>query len=78
MKHTIQQLYKIIEILKRNVKDLELQLKNQRIRNKKLSEALHFEKASNNPHESFTTATGWAMAVENPDASHIEENKDEG
>ena len=44
---------------------------------KKLNEALHFEKASNNPHQSFTTATGWAMPVENPDASHIEENKDE-
>ena len=76
MPHQIQ-LLKTIEILQKNIKDLQLQFKNQMIRNKKLNEALHFEKASNNPHQSFTTATGWAMPVENPDASHIEENKDE-
>jgi len=72
---------KEIELLRKNVKDLQGQLQNAYIRIKKLNEALHFEKASNNPDHPFTTATGWANLEhwdsENPDASFIKENKDE-
>ena len=70
---------KEIQLLRKNVKDLQGQLQNAYIRIKKLNEALHFEKASNNPNQSFSTASGWAnlenWGSENPDATHIEENK---
>jgi hypothetical protein len=72
---------KEIELLRKNVKDLQGQLQNAYVRIKKLNEALHFEKASNNPDHPFSTATGWANLEhwdsENPDASHIEGNKNE-
>ncbi len=68
---------KEIELLRKNVKDLQGQLQNSYMRINKLTEELHIEKAKNDPSYSYSTATGWANLErwdnENPDAKHIEE-----
>jgi len=51
------------EILRKNVKELNLTINE--LRNRLGSET------------EFTTADGWAMPVENPDALHIKEDKNE-
>ena len=51
------------ELLRRNVKELNVKIDELRKR-------LGIE-------QEFTTADGWAMPVENPDALHIKENKDD-
>ena len=70
-----------INLLRKNVKDLQGQLQNSYMRIAKLTEELHTEKAKNDPSYSYSTATGWANLErwdnENPDATHIEENKNE-
>ena len=65
------------DVLRRNVKDLQIQLRDAHIRIKELTEKLDDVRKRFGINKEFTTADGWAMPVENPDASHIEENKDD-
>ena len=65
------------KLLRRNIKELQGQLQEAYIRIKKLNEELNFEKASHHPEQNFSTASGWAMTSENPDASFIEKNEDD-
>ena len=66
-----------VELLRKNVKDLQGQLQNAYIRIKELTEALHEERKRAGHNDHNTTPSGWAMPNENPDATHIEEKKDE-
>ena len=65
------------DVLRRNVKDLQIQLRDAHIRIKELTEKLDEVRRRFGMNKEFTTANGWAMPVENPDAPHIEENKDD-
>ena len=66
-----------IDVLRRNVKELQIQLRDAHIRIKELSEKLDDVHKRFGINKEFTTADGWAMPIENPDAKHIEEDKDE-
>ena len=66
-----------IELLRKNVKDLQGQLQNAYIRIKELTEALHEERKRAGHQDQYTTEFGWAEPSENPDATHIEEKKDD-
>ena len=65
------------DVLRRNVKDLQIQLRDAHIRIKELNEKLDDVRKRFGINKEFTTADGWAMPVENPDATHIEEKKDD-
>ena len=65
---------KIEELLRKNVRDLQEQLRNDYVKIKYLTEEVHELRRKVYPSKSITTDTGW---VENPDASHIKENKDD-
>ena len=65
------------ELLRRNVKELQLQLRDAHIRIKELNEKCDELRKRLGLEKEFTTADGWAMPVENPDALHIKENKDD-
>ncbi len=65
------------DVLRRNVKDLQIQLRDAHIRIKELNEKLDDVRKRFGMNKEFTTDDGWAMPVENPDASHIKENKDD-
>lgn len=65
------------DVLRRNVKDLQIQLRDAHIRIKELNEKLDDVRKRFGMNKEFTTANGWAMPVENPDASHIKEKKDD-
>lgn len=65
------------EILRKNVKELQIQLRDAHIRIKELNLTLNTLRNRLGSEIEFTTADGWAMPVENPDAKHIKENKDE-
>ena len=65
---------KIEELLRKNVRDLQEQLRNAYVKIKDLTEEVHELRRKVYPSKSITTDTGW---VENPDASHIKENKDD-
>lgn len=65
------------DVLRRNVKDLQIQLRDAHIRIKELNEKLDDVRKRFGMNKEFTTADGWAMPVENPDATHIKENKDD-
>ena len=65
------------DVLRRNVKDLQIQLRDAHIRIKELNEKLDDVRKRFGMNKEFTTADGWAMPVENPDATHIEEKKDD-
>ena len=65
------------DVLRRNVKDLQIQLRDAHIRIKELNEKLDDVRKRFGMNKEFTTADGWAMPVENPDASHIKEKKDD-
>ena len=65
------------ELLRKNVKDLQSQLRNAYIRIKELTDALHEERKRAGHVAHFKTDAGWAMPNENPDATHTKENKDE-
>ena len=60
------------EILRKNVKELQLQLRDAHIRIKELNEKCDELRNRLGLEQEFTTADGWAMPVENPDATHIE------
>ena len=66
-----------IELLRKNVKDLQGQLQNAYKRIKELTEALHEERKRAGHDDHYTTASGWAMPNENPDAQHTKEKEDE-
>ena len=65
------------EILRKNVRELQLQLRDAHIRIKELNEKCDELRNRLGLEQEFTTADGWAMPVENPDALHIKETKDE-
>jgi len=65
------------EILRKNVKELQLQLRDAHIRIKELNLTINELRSRLGSETEFTTADGWAMPVENPDAMHIKEDKDE-
>ena len=65
------------ELLRKNVKELQLQLRDAHIRIKELNEKGDELRRGLGLEKEFTTADGWAMPVENPDALHIKEDKDE-
>ena len=65
------------EILRKNVKELQLQLRDAHIRIKELNLTINELRNRLGSETEYTTADGWAMPVENPDALHIKENKDE-
>jgi len=65
------------EILRKNVKELQIQLRDAHIRIKELNLTINTLRNRLGSEIEFTTADGWAMPVENPDAKHIKENKDE-
>ena len=65
------------EILRKNVKELQIQLRDAHIRIKELNLTINTLRNRLGSEVEFTTADGWAMPVENPDAMHIKENKDE-
>ena len=64
----------IEELLRKNIRDLQKQLRNAYIKIKDLTEEVHKLRRKVYPSKSITTDTGW---VENPDASHIKENKND-
>ena len=65
------------DVLRRNVKDLQIQLRDAHIRIKELNEKLDDVRKRFGINKEYTTDDGWAMPVENPDAVHIKENKDD-
>ena len=65
------------EILRKNVKELQIQLRDAHIRIKELNLTINTLRNRLGSEIEFTTADGWAMPVENPDAMHIKEDKDE-
>jgi len=65
------------EILRKNVKELQIQLRDAHIRIKELNLTINTLRNRLGSEVEFTTADGWAMPVENPDATHIKEDKDE-
>ena len=66
-----------IELLRKNVRELQLQVRDAHIRIKKLNETFDGYRKRLGLEKEFKTADGWAMPVENPDALHIKEDKDE-
>ena len=65
------------EILRKNVRELQIQLRDAHIRIKELNLTINTLRNRLGSEVEFTTADGWAMPVENPDASHIKEDKNE-
>jgi predicted RNase H-like nuclease (RuvC/YqgF family) len=65
------------ELLRKNVKELQLQLRDAHIRIKELNIKIDELRRRLGIEQEFTTADGWAMPVENPDALHIKEDKDD-
>ena len=65
------------EILRKNVKELQIQLRDAHIRIKELNLTINTLRNRLGSEIEFTTADGWAMPVENPDATHIKEDEDE-
>ena len=65
------------EILRKNVKELQMQLRDAHVRIKELNLTINTLRNRLGIEKEFTTASGWAMPVENPDATHIKEDKDE-
>lgn len=65
-------------LLRRNVRELQSQLRDAHIRIAKLNEELHYLRKKINPNESKAFTGGWAEMEhwnnENPDASHIEKD----
>jgi hypothetical protein len=67
------------KILRKNIKDLQEQLTNANIRISRLTEELHQIKKELNPFDSrYSSSSKWAeLPSENPDATHIEDNKNQ-
>jgi len=67
------QVFNEAELLRKNIKDLQSQLRNAYKRIKELTDVLHEERKRSGHVAQFKTDAGWAEPVENPDAKHIEE-----
>ena len=65
------------DVLRRNVKDLQIQLRDAHISIKELNEKLDDVRKRFGINKEYTTDDGWAMPVENPDAVHIKEKDNE-
>ena len=65
------------ELLRKNVRELQLQLRDAHIRIKELNEKCDELSKRLGLEKEFTTSDGWAMPIENPDALHIKENKND-
>ena len=69
------------ELLRKNIKDLQGQVRNAYIRIKNLTDELHMLRRKLRPESMFHGDTqlpsGWAMPPsENPDAPHLQKEKD--
>ena len=73
----MMQVFNEAELLRKNVKDLQSQLRNAYIRIKELTDALHEERKRAGHVARYKTDAGWAMPNENPDAQHTKEKEDE-
>ena len=73
----MMQVFNEAELLRKNVKDLQGQLRNAYIRIKELTDALHEERKRSGHVAHFKTDAGWAMPNENPDAQHTKEKDDD-
>ena len=62
------------DLLRKNVRDLQEQLRNAYVKINDLTTEVHKLSRKVYPSKSITTDKGW---IENPDASHIKENKDD-
>ena len=81
LQEKIRELIREIDILRRNVRELQEQLKNSYIRIKNLTDELHMLRRKLRPESMFHGDTqlpsGWAMPPsENPDAPHLQKEKD--
>ena len=81
LQEKIRELIREIYILRRNVRELQEQLKNSYIRIKNLTEEVQQLRRKIQPESMFysgdTLPSGWAMPpVENPDAPHLQKEKD--
>ena len=59
------------EILRKNVKELQIQLRDAHVRIKELNLTISTLRNRLGSEVQYTTASGWAMPVENPDAEHL-------
>ena len=69
------------ELLRKNIKDLQGQLRNANIKIKILTDELHTLRKRIRPETIFNSndalPSGWAMPpTENPDAPHLQKEKD--
>lgn len=69
------------ELLRKNIKDLQGQLRNANIKIKNLTDELHTLRKRIRPETIFNSndalPSGWAMPpTENPDAPHLQKEKD--
>lgn len=65
------------EILRKNVKELQIQLRDAHIRIKELNLTISTLRNRLGSETEYTTADGWAMPVENPDAKHIKKGEED-
>ena len=63
------------ELLRKTVRELQLQLRDAHRSIKELNEKCDELNKRLGLEKEFTTSDGWAMPVENPDATHIKERK---
>ena len=63
------------ELLRKNVRELQLQLRDAHIRIKELNEKCDELSKRLGQEKEFKTSDGWAMPVENQDATHIKERQ---
>ena len=65
------------EILRKNVKELQIQLRDAHIRIKELNLTISTLRNRLGSETEYTTADGWAMPVENPDEIHINKGEED-
>ena len=65
------------EILRKNVKELQIQLRDAHIRIKELNFTLRELRNRLGNEIEYTTEDGWAMPIENPDAKHIKKGEED-
>jgi hypothetical protein len=64
-------------LLRKNVRELQSQLRASHIRIAKLNEEIYYLKKQIDPDKSIALRGGWAEMDENPDASHIEKDNNQ-
>tara|TARA_R110000824_G_scaffold114496_1_gene265058 strand:+ start:103 stop:321 length:219 start_codon:yes stop_codon:yes gene_type:complete len=65
------------EILRKNVKELQIQLRDAHIRIKELNLTINTLRNRLGSEIEYTTADGWAMPIENPEAIHIKKGEED-